>query len=303
MHYFWKNQTNKAAFEYSRKLIAHHSKSFYISARLLPIERRWATYALYGFCRYVDNLIDNPRKRTKDELLKEIDNIAIELRIASRTGESEHPIILAFIVSASFFGIPIEHALDLVSGVKMDLEHTHYETFDDLYPFCYRVAGVVGIMMTHILGQTDKRAFYYAEKLGIAMQLTNILRDIREDKTMGRIYLPLDELKLFGVTKKQIINERMSPNLRNLMEFQVNRAEEYYERSKLGVPMLQTESQFAIYSAINIYRKILQKITERGFNPFLGRVFVPNKQKLTILLREIFRSKLIITQGQSTTIQ
>ncbi|MBB16069.1 squalene synthase [Candidatus Poribacteria bacterium] len=302
MH-FWKKPSHKAAFEYSRKLIAHHSKSFYISARLLPIERRWATYALYGFCRYVDNLIDTPRQRTQAELLKEIDDIAIELQIASRTGESEHPIIRAFTVSANFFDIPIECALDLVSGVKMDLEHTHYETFDDLYPFCYRVAGVVGIMMTHILGQTNKNAFYYAEKLGIAMQLTNILRDIQEDKNMGRIYLPLDELELFGVTKEQIINEIMSPNLRNLMEFQVNRAEEYYEKSKSGVPMLQKESQFAVYSAINIYRKILQKITERDFNPFLGRVFVPNKQKLTILLQEIFRSKLIVVQGQSTTIQ
>ena len=134
------------------------------------------------------------------------------------------------------------------------------------------------------------------------MQLTNILRDIQEDKNMGRIYLPLDELELFGVTKEQIINEIMSPNLRNLMEFQVNRAEEYYEKSKSGVPMHQKESQFAVYSAINIYRKILQKITERDFNPFLGRVFVPNKQKLTILLQEIFRSKLLVVQGQSTTI-
>ena len=299
---FWKTQSNKAAFEYAQQLIANHSKSFYISARLLPIERRWATYALYGFCRYVDNLIDTPRNRTKDELLQEIDNIAIELQIAERTGESEHPIILAFIASTRAFDIPIEPALDLVSGVKMDLEHTHYETFDDLYPFCYRVAGVVGIMMTHVLGKTNKKAFYYAEKLGIAMQLTNILRDIQEDKNMGRIYLPLEEMQHFGVTKKQIIHETMSPNLRDLMEFQVNRAEEYYKRSKLGVPMLQAESQFAIYSAINIYRKILQKIADRGFNPFLGRVFVPNKQKLTILLREIIRSKPIIAQKQSTII-
>lgn len=290
---FWSDPKCKTAFEHARMLTAHYSKSFYISARMLPTERRWATFALYGFCRYADNLIDNPRNRSNAELLEELENFRTELEVAYRTGESEHPIICPFIIVAKKYGIPLEYPLDLLEGVKMDICNTRYETFDDLYLFCYRVAGVVGLMMTHVLGYKNENAFYYAEKLGIAMQLTNILRDIKEDKEMGRIYLPLSEMHVIGVSEDDILNERMTPQMYKLMRLYVQRAQRFYEEAAPGIPMLLRQSQFAIYSASKIYSGILIKIEARDFNPFLGRVFVPQIKKVGIMLREIIRTRLL----------
>jgi len=290
---FWLNSPDVAAFQHAKKLTSHYAKSFYFSARILPESKRWATYALYGFCRYADNLIDNPRSRTLDELLMEVDFLEKELQIAYRTGESEHPVVKPFIIVARKYGIPIDYPLDLLKGVKMDLQNTRYETFEDLYVFCYRVAGVVGLMMTHVLGYKDKKAFEYAEKLGIAMQLTNILRDVKEDKEMGRIYLPQEDLRRFGITDDDIMNERMDTKMHRMMQFQVDRARRYYVESDPGVEMLERESQFAIYSASKIYAGILLKIETQDYNPFLGRVFVPQFKKLRILLNEIFWTRLL----------
>ena len=174
----------------------------------------------------------------------------------------------------------------------MDVQNTRYETFDDLYVFCYRVAGVVGLMMTYVLGYKDKAAFEYAENLGIAMQLTNILRDIQEDKEMGRIYLPLEDLRRYGVTEEDIIEERKSVQLRRMVKFQVQRAHRYYEEADKGIVMLHRKSQFAILSASKIYRGILLKIEARDYNPFLGRVFVSQMKKVAILIREVLRTRV-----------
>jgi phytoene synthase len=287
---------NRAAFEHARLLTVHHSKSFYLSAKMLPKEKRWATYALYGFCRYADNLIDNPRHRSKEELLQEADCLANEIRIAYRSKESEHPVIKSFIQVARTYNIPIEHPLDLIKGVTMDIQSTRYQNFDDLYLFAYRVAGVVGLMMTHVLGYKDKKAFYYAEKLGSAMQLTNILRDVKEDKDMGRIYFPLDELEEFEVREDDIFKERMTVNFHKLMKYQVDRAQRYYDEANTGVKYLVPESRFAIYSASKIYNGILHIIEKKDYNPFLGRVFVPQTKKFGIILREVVRSRLQVIQ-------
>ena len=287
---------NRAAFEHARRITAYYSKSFYFSARMLPSKQRWATYALYGFCRYCDNLIDVPRRRTKSDLLREIQFVAEELQIAYNTGESEHPVIRAFILVAKSYGIPIAYPLDLLKGVAMDIQQTRYKTFDDLSLFCYRAAAVVGLMMTHVLGYKDDRAFDYAKQLGIAMQLTNILRDVKEDKEIGRIYLPQTELVQFGVSERHIFDEIMTPQLRALMKFQVERAERYYAEAIPGISLLNTDSQYAIYSAAKIYRGILRKIEARDYNPFLGRVFVPSIEKMGILLHEGLRTKVLSAQ-------
>ncbi len=293
----WKSTNeNRAAFEHARRITAYYSKSFYYSTRMLPSERRWATYALYGFCRHCDNLIDVPRRRTKEEILGEIQFLAEELRIAYDTGESEHPIIRAFILVAKSYDIPIAYPFDLLKGVAMDVQWARYKTFDELSLFCYRVASVVGLMMTHVLGYKDERAFDYAKRLGIAMQLTNILRDIKEDKEVGRIYLPQRELIRFGVSKQDILAEKMTPQLKALMKFQIERADCYYDEAIPGISLLETESQYAIYSAAKIYRGILRKIEARDYNPFLGRVFVPSMQKIGILLHEGLRTKVLSAQ-------
>ena len=292
----WKAEENRAAFEYARKITAYYSKSFYFSAQMLPGEQRWATFALYGFCRHCDNLIDTPRQRTETEILREIQHLTEELQIAYNTGESQDPIIRAFILVAKAYAIPIAYPLDLLNGVAMDLQQTRYKTFDELSLFCYRVAAVVGLMMIHVLGYKEERAFGYAKQLGIAMQLTNILRDIKEDKEMGRLYIPQTELGQFDVKEQDIFNEKMTPQLRALMKFQVERADQYYTEAMPGISLLKTESQYAIYSAAKIYRGILRKIEEHDYNPFLGRVFVPSIQKIRILLHEGLRTKVLSAQ-------
>jgi len=286
------DQLGAAGFDFARKVTAHYSKSFFFSASILPRKRRWATYAVYAFCRYADNLIDKPRDRSQKELIEEIDAVAAELRTAYRTGESEHPIIGSFIRVAQEYEIPLEYPLDLLRGVKMDLQQPRYRTFNDLYLFCYRVAGVVGLMMTHVLGYRDKQAFVYAERLGVAMQLTNILRDIKEDKDMGRLYIPEDEMRRFNVTEEDIRGERVTPELRQLMEFQVCRADRYYEEAVDGIQLLDRKSRYAISSASRIYRGILNKIERRDFNPFEGRVYVSDLSKLCILAAEIVKTRL-----------
>ena len=292
----WKAEENRAAFEYARRITAYYSKSFYFSAQMLPGEQRWATFALYGFCRHCDNLIDTPRQRTETEILREIQRLTEELQIAYNTGESQDPIIRAFILVAKAYAIPIAYPLDLLNGVAMDVQQTRYKTFDELSLFCYRVAAVVGLMMTHVLGYKEERAFGYAKQLGITMQLTNILRDIKEDKEMGRLYIPQTELVQFDVTEQDIFNEKMTPQFRALMKFQVERADQYYTEAMPGISLLKTESQYAIYSAAKIYRGILRKIEEHDYNPFLGRVFVSSIQKVRILLHEGLRTKVLSAQ-------
>lgn len=293
MKKFWKDNEHKAAFKYTKLVTAHYSKSFYLSASLLPAERRWATFAVYGFCRYIDNLIDNPRQRTKEDLLDEVHFMEREIERAYRSGESEHPVLQSFIFVAKKYGIPQKYPLELLKGVVMDIDKNRYQTFDELYLFAYRVAGVVGLMMTHVLGYTNPAAFKYAEKLGIAMQLTNILRDIKEDKDMGRIYLPQEDLHRFAVNEKDLLGENMNLNFKELMHYQVQRAHHYYELAEKGIPMLERKAQFAIYAAARIYRGILMGIEAKGLNPFNGRVFVSQAKKMAILFRELIRTRFL----------
>lgn len=285
-------KTNKVAFEHARQVTAHYSKSFYLSTRLLPERKQWATYALYGFCRYADNLIDNPRQRSAGELQRELSHLAQELTVAYRTGESEHPILQPFILTAREYDIPEQYPQELLQGVEMDLRLSRYPTFDDLFLFAYRVAGVVGIMMTYVLGYRSEDAFHFAEQLGIAMQLTNILRDIKEDARRGRIYLPQEEITAYHLGEPQVTSGVMSDQMREFMRFQVRRAHQYYEAAEPGIRLLDKNAQFAIYAASKIYRGILSGIETRDYNPFLERVHVPKTEKLQILIREVIRTRL-----------
>lgn len=284
---------NRAQFRYVRSLTAYYSKSFYLSTCLLPRQKRWATFALYGLCRYIDNLTDIPAGRSEREILRELKYLEAELKTAYRTGESAHPIVGPFISVADNFNIPQKYPLELIKGVQMDTHINRYERFDDLYLFAYRVAGVVGLMMTPILGFKNPEALTYAEKLGVAMQLTNILRDIREDKELDRIYLPLEEIRMFGLDENHLLDEKMSVNFINLMKYQVDRAHQYYDEANKGIRMLDRDAQFAIYSASKIYRGILRKIELQNYNPFIGRVYVPQSKKIQILISEAVKTKLL----------
>ncbi len=292
MKKYWEEESVKLNFGYSKSIIAHYAKSFYFSAQFLPKDRRWAAYAVYSFCRFADNIIDNPRNRSNDELLQELDSFSCELQQGYKYGESEHPALSAFIKVAKIYNIPLKYPLELIEGVKMDLTISHYNTFDELYLFAYRVAAVVGLMMTYILGFEDEETLVYAEKLGIAMQLTNILRDVKEDKELGRIYLPKEDLIKFNVTENDIHNENFTKEFQDLMKFQVSRALEYYKDAEPGIAQLNTESQFAIYTSSRIYGGILNKLIDNCYNPFIERASLSLKEKFVILLFEVAKGKL-----------
>ncbi len=292
MKEYWKiNERILPDFVYSKSVIDFYARSFSFAAKLLPEEKRWATYAVYAFCRYTDNIIDNPRKRTPEELDNEIEILKEELLLAKKYGESEHPAISAFAISAGLFDIPYDYAFDLIKGVKMDTYKDRYETFDDLYLFAYRVASVVGLMMTHILGFKNQETLKYAEELGIAMQLTNILRDVQEDKNRGRIYIPKEDMEKFGITEKDFITENYTDNFRQLMEFEVQRTRDYYNNARKGIEDLDKDSKFSIYAAARIYGDILLKLEKVNYNPFLGRVYVPTAKKFTALMSEYLKRK------------
>lgn len=287
----YQSESLKPYFKYSFEIIRSNAKSFFFASKFLPKDVRFATYAIYAYCRYVDNVADNPRSRGKSEISAELDNIRDEVEIAYRSGESEHPALRAFVPVALRLGIPKKLPLELIEGARTDLIKTRYENFDELYDFAYKVAAVVGLMMTYALGFKRPETLDYAEKLGIAMQLTNILRDVKEDKEMGRIYLPLDEMRDFGVTEEQIIDERFDKGFKDFMIFQVERACHYYQAAEPGIELLNKKSRFSIRAASRIYGGILKKLEEVDYNPFLGRVFVPKSEKINILIKEILKNK------------
>lgn len=284
-------KNKKIDFKYSKSVIKYYAKSFYFSSQFLPKRKKIGAYSVYCFCRYADNIVDNPRKRDINDIKKELESLQNELELAFKYGESEHPALSSLSIIAKEFHIPVKYAIELIEGVKMDLEINRYNNFEDLYLFCYRVASTVGLMMTYVLGFEKDETLDYAEKLGIAMQLTNILRDIKEDKDNDRIYLPLQEMKNYSLSEFNIINENFDENFKNLMQFNVNRARKYYDEAEPGISQLDKDARFAIYAASRIYSGILSKIADNNYNPFIGRAFVPKSKKLRIVFNELLRTK------------
>ena len=284
----------KTSRAYARALIRSYSKSFYIASLLLPRSVREDVHCLYAFCRYSDNIVDAPRPRGREELQHELDAWREELRRAYRTGESQHPVLNGFIVVATKHRIEIDLPMDLIQGVEMDLVIDRYETFQDLYGFCYRVASVVGLMMTKVIGTEDEAAFVHAEQLGIGMQLANILRDVGEDwKLRQKIYLPQEDLRAFGVSESAIAGSIMTPELRELLKFQVNRAHSYFEKSHKGIPMLVRNGQFAIDAAARLYRGILTEIEQSRYDVFARRPVVGTARKLRTLVDSYLRHAVL----------
>lgn len=222
--------------------------------------------------------------RTPDEIHDEIENLKQEMIIAYRTGESRHPVVTSFIEVASHFRIPLEYPLEFLKGVAMDIEHQPFPTFQELECYCRRVSGVIGIMMAHILGFDSIAALPYAEKLGLAMHMTNILRDVQDDCKQGHCFLPKDELNNFSVTTEMLKFGPMKQEVAHLMRSQVDRVHLLYEDAQPGIAMLNKESRLTVYSASKIYRSILYKIESNQYNPFKKRVQLSNWEKMQIVL-------------------
>ena len=243
--------------EYCKEKAAASGSSFYYSFLFLPKAKRQAITALYAFCREVDDIADE----CKDVSVARIKLAWWRTEIAHLyAGKPQHPVSKALAEAINRYQLDEEHFLEIIDGMEMDLDQNRYADFKQLQLYCYRVASVVGLLSVQIFGFKDRKTLKYAHDLGIALQLTNIIRDVGEDARRNRIYLPLDELKKFGVTEAQIFNSQGSDKIKELLEFQIERAETFYDRALRELPTDDRKTQRTGLMMAAIYRTLLREI-------------------------------------------
>ena len=285
------------AYRYCENITRRHAKSFYFAAKFLPKPKQKAVYPIYALCRHVDDEIDEITKGNESDAIRAVEKWHRKLeevfeakwQKAKGTGKNEDQkpktknqnlVLTAWRDLLEAHKIPQNLPLELMQGVLMDTHTKRYETFDELYVYCYRVASTVGLMSSEILGYSDKIALRYAKALGIAMQLTNILRDVKEDAAMGRIYLPQDELRKFKVSEEQILEGEVNNNFVEMMRFQIQRARDYYRTGEKGISLLEKDSRLTVLLASRIYAQILDKIERQNYDVFTRRAHTNFPQKI-----------------------
>jgi phytoene synthase len=254
--------------DYCQQKAAASGSSFYYSFLFLPKPKRLAITALYAFCREVDDVADECTDiniaRTKLAWWRaEIANLY--------AGNPQHPVTQALQNAVRDYNLAEEHFLEIVDGMEMDLDQNRYNDFKELQLYCYRVASVVGLLSASIFGYSDRRTLKYAHDLGLAFQLTNIVRDVGEDARRGRIYLPLDELAQFSVSEDDILHGHETDNVRRLLEFQVERAQDYYLRAFEELPEADRRDQRTGLVMAAIYRTLLDEIRASGCEKVLNQ--------------------------------
>ncbi len=243
--------------EYCKEKAATSGSSFYYSFLFLPKAKRQAIIALYAFCREVDDIADE----CKDVSVARIKLAWWRTEIAHLyAGKPQHPVSKALADAINRYRLDEEHFLEIIDGMEMDLDQNRYADFKQLQLYCYRVASVVGLLSVQIFGFKDRKTLKYAHDLGMALQLTNIIRDVGEDARRNRIYLPLDELKKFGVNEAEILNSQASDKIKELLEFQIERAETFYDRALRELPAEDRKTQRTGLMMAAIYRTLLREI-------------------------------------------
>ena len=283
------------AYKYCESVTKSHAKSFYFAAKFLPKQKQKAVYPIYAFCRHVDDEIDEIGDGDEEKAVETVKKWKTQLENLYKGNENsalgtQHSALVftAWEDLLKTYKIPQNLPLELIQGVLMDTKIKRYETFDELYIYCYRVASTVGLMSSEILGYSDKKALEYAEAMGIGMQLTNILRDIKEDAAMNRIYLPQEDLKKFSVSEEQIFENKFDKNFEQLMKFQIERARHFYQKGEQGIPLLEKDSRFTVLLASRIYAKILDEIEKQNYDVFRKRAHTTKRQKF-ISIPKIWR--------------
>ncbi len=295
------NEDVNAAYAVCRTIARREAKNFYFSFIALPPHKRNAMCAVYAFMRHADDLSDDeskPHAQRRQELAAWMG----QWRAASGGEATGDPVFIALRDTCRRFAIPDALLEQLVQGTAMDLETERptvdgplqtYSTFGDLYRYCYFVASVVGLVCIHIFGYTDLRAEKLAEETGIAFQLTNILRDVREDAERGRVYLPLEDLRAHDVTPEEFTALRrgaaMTAGQRAVLAATADRARTYYLSARELMPLIAADSRPALWVLVTIYARLLRRIEHRNYDVFSSRVRVPTLQKLTILARGLLR--------------
>jgi phytoene synthase len=248
--------------DYCQDKAARSGSSFYYSFMFLPPERRRAITALYAFCREVDDVVDECHDLSLAQAKLEWWRAEVARAWA---GKPTHPVGHALADVLPRFELPQEQLLEIIDGMAMDLSQIRYLDFKGLQLYCYRVASVVGLLAAEIFGYRDRQTLKYAHDLGLAFQLTNIIRDVGEDARRGRIYLPIEDLQRFGVPAKDILEARHSDAFRDLMAFQTERAESFYDQAFAQLPQIDRKSQRPGLVMAAIYRTLLREIAADGF--------------------------------------
>ena len=281
------------AYEFCRQITAKYSKTFYLGTLLMPKEKRKAIWAIYVWCRRTDELVDGPDSRlTTPETLERWER-QLESVFAGQPVDDPD---VALVDTLERFPMDIQPFRDMIEGQRMDLYRSRYETFEELKLYCYRVAGTVGLMSNAVLGldeapytapweqhQNSYIPQQEAIALGIANQLTNILRDVGEDAQRGRIYLPMEDLELFHYTETDLFNGITDDRWRALMRFQIQRARKYYQEAEKGIRALSGDSRWPVWAALMLYQGILDVIERNQYDVFTKRAYVPTPHKLLYL--------------------
>lgn len=285
------------AYAACQAIARREAKNFYYAFRVLPRRKRAAICAVYAFMRHADDLADD-ESRAREERLLQTQEWLREWHRAAAGGDTDNPVFIALRDAQQRFQISTELLDQLVKGTLMDLtgsqEMLAYPTFDDLYQYCYYVASVVGLVCIRIFGYKDVRAEKLAEETGIAFQLTNILRDVREDAERGRVYLPQEDMRSHNVSAEELSAVHGSRELtldeRALMEMEAKRARQYYSSADALLPLIDADSRAALWVLVTIYRRLLERIVAARYEVFSRRIRVPTYEKIWILLRGMWRA-------------
>jgi phytoene synthase len=265
-----------------KEIARKSSSSFYFAFNLLPHEKRDAMNTVYAFCRETDDLVDEGNE-PEDIKYEKLRKWRIELEKAV-VGKSDYSLLNKLSKTISQFNIPLEPFFELLKGMEMDLQYKRYLSFDDLVTYCYRVASTVGLMCIEIFGYKHKSAKDFAINLGIALQLTNILRDIKKDSQRGRIYLPQEDLIRFNYSEKDLFNQVYNANFIDLMVYETNRAEEYFKKATMNLSLDDKGSMFAARAMQHIYHKLLEKIIDADYNVYKKNIKVNKIEKAGIAI-------------------
>ena len=279
------------AYEACREETAQWAKTFYLGTMLLPSIKRRAIWAIYVWCRRTDELMDSPEAQTRpvSELADRLDQWEERTR-AMFAGQVRDGLDAVMADTLERFPQPIQPYLDMIEGQRMDLNHHRYATFEQLELYCYRVAGTVGLMTQHVMGldpayttapwSSSPETSDAAIALGIANQLTNILRDVGEDRGRGRIYIPQEDLERFGYSEADLMAGRLNSAWKALMAFQLERAREWFTRSEAGVRWLSKDARWPVWASLRLYRGILDSIERLDYDVFNNRAYVNRWTKL-----------------------
>jgi 15-cis-phytoene synthase len=264
----------ETAYRHCEATTAEHSRTFFLASALLPARKRRAARALYAFCRISDDLVDRSGPDPIGMLM------AWQTRSLSAHPCEDDLAALAWADTRARYRIPRRYAEQLIEGVSRDLAQTRYESFEELSAYCYGVASTVGLMAMHIIGFEGRQAIPYALKLGVALQLTNILRDVGEDWRAGRIYLPQQELAEFSLSEDDLAQGRVDARWQAFMRFQIDRNRRLYQEAAPGISLLERDGRFAIAAAADLYQAILDDIEAHQFDVFTRRAHLTTLGKL-----------------------